>query len=160
MKTIFYFVLIGVWLFGLSAGINPEYIRELFWGILLPWLVVLVELFFIYKAKEKKSELTTKVLLVVFVSKMFLFAIYLSLIIYFYFFRRIFLYYLAPLRSLTCARSLLAWMLIPWWIYWPFRARSTRVCCLGRRIRRMVLSTWWCPRGVPKYGVPMTRHAP
>ncbi|MBT5440336.1 MAG: hypothetical protein HOK88_03300, partial [Candidatus Marinimicrobia bacterium] len=53
MKTIFYFVLIGVGLFGLSAGINPEYIRELFWGILLPWLVVLVELFFVYKAKEK-----------------------------------------------------------------------------------------------------------
>lgn len=84
MKIIFYFVLLGVGLFGLSAGINPEYIRELFWGILLPWLVVLVELFFVYKAKEKKSQLTTKVLLVGFISKMFLFAIYLSLIIYFY----------------------------------------------------------------------------
>ena len=84
MRTIFYFVLIGVGLFGLSAGINPEYIWELFWGILLPWLVVLVELFFIYKVKGKKSELTTKVLLTGFVSKMMLFAIYLSIIIYFY----------------------------------------------------------------------------
>ncbi|MGY8751579.1 MAG: hypothetical protein ACKVKJ_06040 [Fidelibacterota bacterium] len=86
MKTIFYFFLIGIGIFGLSAGINPEYITELFWGILLPWLVVLVELFFIYKAKEKKSELTTKVLLTGFVSKMVIFAIYLSVIIYFYYF--------------------------------------------------------------------------
>jgi hypothetical protein len=86
MKTIFSFFLIGIGIFGLSAGINPEYITELFWGILLPWLVVLVELFFIYKAKEKKSELTTKVLLTGFVSKMVIFAIYLSVIIYFYYF--------------------------------------------------------------------------
>lgn len=84
MKTIFYFILIGVGLFGLSAGVNPGYIKELFWGILLPWLVVLVELFFVYKANEKKSELTTKVLMTGFVSKMVLFAIYLSVIIYFY----------------------------------------------------------------------------
>tara|TARA_B110000196_G_C21097172_1_gene640606 strand:- start:328 stop:672 length:345 start_codon:yes stop_codon:yes gene_type:complete len=84
MKIIFYFILIGVGLFGLSAGINPEYINELFWGILLPWLVVVVELFFVFKAKEKKSELTTKVLLIGFASKMMLFAIYLSVIIFFY----------------------------------------------------------------------------
>ena len=84
MKSIFNFVLIGIGLFGLSAGINPQYINELFWGILLPWLVVLIELFFVHKAKEKKSELTTKVLLIGFGSKMISFAIYLSIIIYFY----------------------------------------------------------------------------
>ena len=84
MKSIFHFVLIGIGLFGLSAGMNPQYINELFWGILLPWLVVLIELFFVYKAKEKNSELTTKVLLIGFGSKMILFAIYLSIIIYFY----------------------------------------------------------------------------
>ena len=53
MKTIFYFALVGIGLFGLSSGINPEYIKELFWGILLPWLVVLVELFFIYMVMPK-----------------------------------------------------------------------------------------------------------
>ena len=52
MKTIFYFALVGIGLFGLSSGINPEYIKELFWGILLPWLVVLVELFFIYGSMD------------------------------------------------------------------------------------------------------------
>ena len=84
MKTIFYFALVGIGLFGLSSGINPEYIKELFWGILLPWLVVLVELFFIYKAKEKNSQLTTNILLSGFVGKMVIFGIYLSIIIYFY----------------------------------------------------------------------------
>ena len=84
MRIIIYLFLIGVGIFGLAVGIKPEYIKEIFWGILLPWLVVLTELFFIFKAKEKTPFIRIKVMISSFMSKMILFAIYLFTIFYFY----------------------------------------------------------------------------
>ncbi len=87
MRSIIYLTLIALGIFGLAAGIRPEYITEIFWGIFVPWSVAVIELFWVFKAKEKDPQLTTKVLMVGFVGKMIVFGIFLSIIIYFYAFK-------------------------------------------------------------------------
>ena len=87
MRPIVYLTLIAVGILGLAAGIHPEYKKEIFWGIFMPWAVATVELFWIFNAKGKDPQLTTKILMMGFVGKMIVFALFLSIIIYFYAFK-------------------------------------------------------------------------
>ena len=84
MKYIVYLTLIALGIFGLASGIRPDYSKEIFWGIFMPWFVTVMELFLVFKVKEVATQLTTKVLMVGFVGKMIIFGIFLSVIIYFY----------------------------------------------------------------------------
>ncbi|MDD9879836.1 MAG: hypothetical protein QF418_05990 [Candidatus Marinimicrobia bacterium] len=87
MRSIIYLTLIALGIFGLATGIHPESVKEIFWGICMPWAVAVIELFWVFKAKEKDPQLTTKVLMIGFVGKMIVFGIFLSIIIYFYAFK-------------------------------------------------------------------------
>lgn len=87
MKSILYFTAIALGIFGLAAGINPQYTKEIFWGMFIPWGVSVFELFWVYKVNEQNPQLTTKVLMIGFVGKMVLFACFLSVITYFYAFK-------------------------------------------------------------------------
>ena len=84
MRFILFLTLIAIGIYGFSAGIHPEYFIEIFWGIFLPWIVAVTELYLVFKAKIKDPQLTTKVLMGGFLGKMVLFAVYLTSIIYFY----------------------------------------------------------------------------
>ena len=84
MRPIIFLTMIAIGIYGLSAGMHPEYSLEIFWGIFLPWIVAVTELYLVFKAKIKDPQLTTKVLMGGFLGKMVLFAVYLSSIIYFY----------------------------------------------------------------------------
>ena len=84
MRFILFLTLIAIGIYGFATGIHPEYFIEIFWGIFLPWIVAVTELFLVLKAKIKDPKLTTKVLMAGFVGKMVLFAVYLTSIIYFY----------------------------------------------------------------------------
>lgn len=87
MRSIIYLTLIGLGIVGLAGGIQPEYLKEIFWGVFMPWAVAVIELFWVFKAKEKNPQLTTNVLMIGFVGKMIVFGIFLSTIIYFYAFK-------------------------------------------------------------------------
>ncbi len=84
MRPIIFLTMIAIGIYGLAAGMHPDYSLEIFWGIFLPWIVAVTELFLVFKAKIKDPQLTTKVLMAGFVGKMVLFAVYLTSIIYFY----------------------------------------------------------------------------
>jgi FtsH-binding integral membrane protein len=84
MKPIIYLTALALGIFGLAAGIQPDNQLEIFWGILIPWAVSIIELFFVFKMKEKSPQLTTKVLMIGFGGKMIIFGLYLFTIIYFY----------------------------------------------------------------------------
>ncbi|MBN4081019.1 hypothetical protein JYT44_01505 [Caldithrix abyssi] len=84
MRPIIYLTAIALGIFGLGAGIQPDYKIEIFWGIFMPWAVASIEIFLVFKAKGKDPLLMTKVLMAGFVGKMLLFGVYLTIIIYFY----------------------------------------------------------------------------
>ncbi len=71
-------------IFGLGVGIQPEYKIEIFWGILLPWAVAAIELFMVFRAKDKAPQLMTKILMTGFVGRMIIFGAYLLIIFNFY----------------------------------------------------------------------------
>ncbi len=68
----------------MGAGKQPEYNLEIFWGILLPYIVAVIELFFVLRYKSNDSQSTTKLLIKGFAGKMVLFGVYLATLIYFY----------------------------------------------------------------------------
>ncbi|MDP6499562.1 MAG: hypothetical protein QF743_02520 [Candidatus Marinimicrobia bacterium] len=84
MRSIIYLTAIALGIFGLGAGIRPEFGFEIFLGIILPWAVAAVELFYLFRAKAKNPQLTIKILMVGFIGKMFIFGSYLLMIFYFY----------------------------------------------------------------------------
>ncbi|MEA1881234.1 MAG: hypothetical protein U9N31_02390 [Candidatus Marinimicrobia bacterium] len=84
MRSIIYLTAIALGIFGLGAGIRPEFGLEIFLGIFLPWAVAAIELFYVFRTKEKTPQLMTKVLMVGFIGKMIIFGTYFLVIIYFY----------------------------------------------------------------------------
>jgi len=84
MRPIIYLTAIALGIFGLGAGIQPDYKIEIFWGIFMPWAVAATELYLMFRTKGKDPQLTTKILMSGFVGKMIVFGIYLTIVIYFY----------------------------------------------------------------------------
>tara|TARA_B100001123_G_C14770569_1_gene812532 strand:- start:242 stop:601 length:360 start_codon:yes stop_codon:yes gene_type:complete len=84
VKIITYFLLIGFVLIGMGFLIKPQFINEIIWGILLPWVISSIEIFIFYHVYNKEVLKTTKVLIYGFITKMIVFGAFLLIIINFY----------------------------------------------------------------------------
>ena len=55
--------------------IKPQFINEIIWGILLPWVISTIEIFIFYRVYNKEVLKTTKVLIYGFIAKMIIFGV-------------------------------------------------------------------------------------
>ena len=76
MKIITYFLLIGFVLIILGFLIKPQFINEIIWGILLPWVISSIEILILYRVYDKEVLKTTKVLIYGFITKMVIFGVF------------------------------------------------------------------------------------
>ena len=75
---------LGFVLIGMGFLIKPQFINEIIWGILLPWVISSIEIFIFYRVYNKEVLKTTKVLIYGFITKMIVFGAFLLIIINFY----------------------------------------------------------------------------
>ena len=90
MKYIFYIILLGFGIAGLVGGtIYPQYISEVFLGMVAPLLVTIFSIFWIGKVFKIDKEKITATMTKSFFIKMVLFALYFIMILSFYTFKPI-----------------------------------------------------------------------
>ncbi len=85
MKYILYIILLGFGITGLVGGtIYPQYLYEIFIGMLAPSLVTIFSIIWIKKVFKTDPEKTTSTMAKSFFIKMVLFALYFIIILSFY----------------------------------------------------------------------------
>ena len=90
MKYILYIILLGLGISGLVGGtIYPQYISEIFLGMVAPLLVTVFSIFWIEKVFKTDKEILTATMAKSFFIKMVLFALYFIIILGFYTFEPI-----------------------------------------------------------------------